>query len=85
MNFNRSLNSDEIEEKIEPIHLKMMSAEWRSQMQQAALVGRDRQMLDLIQAIPESHASVAKAFTQMVENFEFDRIVELMTPQTDQE
>ncbi len=85
INFNRSTNSDEILEKIEPVHLQVMSAEWRSQMQQAALVGRDRQMLDLIQEIPPTHASVAKALTQMVENFEFERIVELLNPQTDQE
>ncbi|WP_413161258.1 PAS domain S-box protein [Capilliphycus salinus ALCB114379] len=79
--LNPSSNSEEILEKIEPVHLQMMSQDWLTQMQQAALVGRDGQMLELIQAIPPSHSSVAKALTQMVENFEFDRIVELISPE----
>ena len=85
MNLNLSLNSGETLDKIQPVHLQIMSAQWHQQMQQAALVGRDRQMLDLIKDIPETHASVANALTQMVENFEFDQIVELMTPQNDSE
>ena len=85
MNLNPPLNSEAIRDKIEPVQLQIMSPEWRSQMQQAALVGRDRQMLELIRAIPETHASVARALTQMVENFEFDRIAELITSQNDGE
>ncbi|MEL7036077.1 MAG: PAS domain S-box protein [Cyanobacteria bacterium J06592_8] len=71
------ISSEGIRDKIKPEDLHIMSSEWRKQMLEAALVGRDQQMFDLIQAIPETHSSIANTLTQMIENFDFDEIVEL--------
>lgn len=68
-------------EQITAEHLKVMSPEWLAQMHQAALVGRDQQMLELIQEIPQNQAILSEVLQHLVENFEFDQIVELTQPQ----
>lgn len=52
-----------------------VSADWLTQLHQAAIKGADHQILQLIQAIPASHAPLAKVLTDWNRNFEFDQIV----------
>ncbi|MBO1350636.1 MAG: response regulator [Hormoscilla sp. GUM202] len=57
--------------------LSIMPADWIADLHKAAVSGRDGRMLQLIKQIPESHAFLAKALAEKVDNFEFDRIVAL--------
>ncbi len=68
-------------EQITPEHFKVMSPEWLTQMHQAALVGRDQHMLELIQDIPQDQEILSEVLQRLVENFEFDQIVELTQSQ----
>ena len=55
---------------------QVMSTEWITQFHQATLIGRDQQMLVLIQEIPKSHQSLADYLTNLTQSFEFDKILE---------
>jgi PAS domain S-box-containing protein len=57
--------------------IQVMSTEWIRQFHQATLIGRDQEMLQLIQEIPESYPSLAEFLTDLTHNFEFDKILEL--------
>lgn len=57
--------------------LSVMSIEWRQQLRQAASRVNSKQVLTLVEQIPEMHASLATAITDLVNNFNFEEIVAL--------
>ncbi|MEG4044905.1 PAS domain S-box protein [Microcoleus sp. Pol17_C1] len=60
--------------------LSMMSPQWLEQMYQAAYYLDTEVMNELIGQIPESKASLAQALTDYINNFNSDRIMELIRP-----
>ncbi|MEG3888553.1 ATP-binding protein, partial [Microcoleus sp. herbarium19] len=57
--------------------LEKMPAQWREQLHQAATEVDAEQIVELIHQIPPENASLALAITDLVNNYRFDRIVEL--------
>ena len=60
--------------------LSMMSPQWLEEMYQAAYYLDNEIMNELITQIPESKASLSKALTDAINNFNSDRIMELIKP-----
>ncbi len=56
-----------------------MSREWILQLHQAAILGKDRQMLSLIDQIPDTSLTLVQALRELVNNFRFEEIVDLTT------
>ncbi|MEG4453303.1 PAS domain S-box protein [Microcoleus sp. N9_A1] len=61
-------------------YLSMMPPQWLEQMYQAAYYLDTEVMNELIVQIPESKASLSKALTDYINNFNSDRIMELIRP-----
>ncbi|MEG4990008.1 PAS domain S-box protein [Microcoleus sp. BR0-C5] len=61
-------------------YLSMMPPQWLEQMYQAAYYLDTEIMNELILQIPESKASLSKALTEYINNFNSDRIMELIRP-----
>ena len=61
-------------------HLAMMSPKWLEQMYQAAYYLDTEVMNELIAQIPKSRGSLSKSLTYAVNNFNSDRIMELIRP-----
>ena len=61
-------------------YLSMMPPQWLEQMYQAAYYLDTEVMNELIVQIPESQASLSKALTDYINNFNSDRIMELIRP-----
>ncbi|MEG4576856.1 PAS domain S-box protein [Microcoleus sp. N3A4] len=61
-------------------YLSVMSPQWLEQMYQAAYYLDTEVMNELIVQIPESKASLSKALTDYIQNFNSDRIMELIRP-----
>ena len=66
--------------KLQPASLSIMPAEWIQQFHQAAILGSDRQLLQLMEQIPATHVSVVKTLTHWVNDFQFDRVLALTHP-----
>ncbi|MBW4520275.1 MAG: PAS domain S-box protein [Scytolyngbya sp. HA4215-MV1] len=60
-----------------PEHLQVMPDEWIAKLHQAAIEGRDYQLLELIQQIPVSHRTIGKALENLVNNFCFEKLIQL--------
>lgn len=61
-------------------YLATVSPDWRQQMYQAALVGSDVKILQLIQCLAPNQALLAEALINLAEQFRFDQIITLMQP-----
>jgi CheY-like chemotaxis protein len=61
-------------------YLSMMPPEWLEQMYQAAYYLDTEIMNELIVQIPESKASLSKALTDYINNFNSDRIMDMIRP-----
>jgi PAS domain S-box-containing protein len=57
--------------------LNVMPKEWIARLHQAAIRLDDKQIIELIEQIPKSHASLALSLSQKVDNFDFDQIMNL--------
>ncbi|MGI0489824.1 PAS domain S-box protein [Pantanalinema rosaneae CENA516] len=55
----------------------MMSTEWLQQLHQAAILGSDRQLLQLIEQIPPNYAPLAQTLAHWVDNFQFEQLIHL--------
>jgi len=66
--------------ELTPEALTAMPSSWIKQLSQAALEGRNNSLSDLINEIPEAHADLAIALNQLVENFEYETLLELAEP-----
>ena len=63
-----------------PTSLQVMPTEWVQQLHHAAAQGSDLLIYRLIEQIPEENGSLAVTLTNLVENFRFDRVIELAQP-----
>jgi DNA polymerase III gamma/tau subunit len=70
------LQPDELREA-----LAAMPVEWVEQLHQAAMRVNAKQILKLIEQIPDGNASVANALTEMANNFGFEEIIALTRSQ----
>jgi PAS domain S-box-containing protein len=56
---------------------KVMPAEWLNQCYQAANLGSDQRLMQLIAQIPETHAAIAMTLAELVNDFCFDQLLSL--------
>lgn len=69
-------DSDGLKEILESV----MPIEWLQQLHQSAILGSDRQLLQLIEQIPDAYAPLAKTLVDWVNNFQFDQLINLFQP-----
>ncbi|MDT9276843.1 MAG: response regulator [Limnospira sp. PMC 737.11] len=70
---------------INPETFAMMPAEWLEQIHYAAQLGNDLMILSLIKQMPPEHSDLAEALTSIVENFQFERLLEMFNSETNSE
>ncbi|MEH1982331.1 MAG: ATP-binding protein [Nostoc sp.] len=63
--------------QLQPSDLKVMSAEWLTEFHAAATTGREKRLIALIQQIPDQQSAMVKTLNELVDNFEFDTLIEL--------
>jgi len=63
---------------LQPKDLTMMSKQWHDAMYSAAIALEEEKMLNLIQEI--DNVNIAQELTKLVENFEIEKILELLYP-----
>ena len=68
------------EEALTSADLEAMPEPWRQAMAQAAGIADAEQQLELIAQIPPDQAPLGQALRQMVHDFAFERIMDLMAP-----
>jgi len=61
-------------------HLSQMPVEWVEKLNKAALKCRDREIIQLCEQIPKTHAPLAKTLTNWANDFLFDKIIDLIQP-----
>jgi two-component system sensor histidine kinase/response regulator len=64
-------------------YFSQMPPQWRVQIQKAAALGSDDIVLALIAQIPQENALLAEALADLVNNFQFEKILELTQQSTD--
>jgi signal transduction histidine kinase/DNA-binding response OmpR family regulator len=64
-------------ERLSAADLTIMPKQWLSELAEAAVLINERQITELLQQIPESHQALAKAIQKEVDNFDFDRLMNL--------
>lgn len=57
--------------------LSVMPDAWIEDLYSAAIQGSDMLILDLIKQIPDNHSLLTKALTDLVDNYQFDLVMEL--------
>ncbi len=57
--------------------LAEMPAQWLVQLHQAAALAKAKPIFQLLEQIPESHAALANTLTDLVNNFRFDKLMDL--------
>ncbi|MEC4894098.1 MAG: response regulator [Oscillatoria sp. PMC 1051.18] len=58
--------------------LQVMSPEWIAQIYHAALLADDEQVRELIAVIPEDRSDISEALVNLVNNFRFDIVIDLI-------
>lgn len=66
--------------KLSASSLQVMSTQWVEQLYHAASQGSDVLIVQLIEQIPQENAALAMALTDLVEDFRFEKILELAQP-----
>lgn len=68
--------------ELQPSDLNIMPTQWMTEFHSAAIAGRDQQLMELIQRIPDQQSALVKALNQLVNHFAFDTLVKLtqLTP-----
>jgi two-component system sensor histidine kinase/response regulator len=56
---------------------------WRTQLYRAALEGSDRRVFELLQQIPSEQLSLRETITTLVEGFQFDQILTMLSSPQD--
>ena len=64
--------------EITPERLQVMPTEWLQQFKQAAAELNETKLEELIQQIPHEHSYLVQPLSDLVNNFQFERIVELI-------
>ncbi|HLP89851.1 MAG TPA: ATP-binding protein [Nostocaceae cyanobacterium] len=62
--------------------LTVMSAEWISQLYNAAAQGNDYKSLELIKQIPSEQSALKTALTELIESYQFDKVMAIAQPAT---
>lgn len=60
--------------------LSVMPTEWLAELHQAAMSARSTRIETLIQEIPEEHSILAEGLTDLVSNFNYEKILTLTQP-----
>jgi CheY-like chemotaxis protein len=68
-----------------PQDLAVMSAAWIAQLQDCATKVNAKQILQLINQIPASHTHLANGLTELVNNFDFEKILALTVSKIENE
>jgi len=63
---------------LQPSSFQAMPLEWVEQLYQAADSVDDEEIFRLIEQIPPTHAPLAKAIADLIENFRYDRLIDLI-------
>ncbi|QZZ19581.1 PAS domain S-box protein [Leptothermofonsia sichuanensis E412] len=66
------------EQILDSSSLDGIPADWIAQLHQAAVLGKDRWILNLIGQLPDAHSHLAQGLKAWVLDFHFDKIVELI-------
>lgn len=66
-----------IQPRLTTENLKLMPCEWVAQLHQAALSIDDQLIMELLEQIPETQATLKRGLTDLVDNFRMDKIIEL--------
>jgi CheY-like chemotaxis protein/anti-sigma regulatory factor (Ser/Thr protein kinase) len=74
---NTTLNKAAPIVKLTILDLEVMSPQWRKAVYIAACECSDERILQLLQQIPAKYASLTSALRELVDNFHFDKIMEL--------
>lgn len=61
-------------------HLSVMPAEWLAQLSDALLQGETAQLMTLIQDIPPTQTFLSEQLTKLVQEFQFECILDLIDP-----
>lgn len=61
-------------------HLSVMPTEWLAELHQAAMCARSKRIKTLIQEIPEEHSLLMEGLTDLVNNFDYEKILALTQP-----
>ncbi|MBD1837068.1 MHYT domain-containing protein [Coleofasciculus sp. FACHB-501] len=75
---SRKENLPETSDSDIPLQISTMPSEWIQQLHYAASQGSDFLLLQLLQEIPPENSFVINALTNLVENFQFEQIMELI-------
>jgi CheY-like chemotaxis protein len=79
-NTNSSQEAESSSFELNSSALEIMSVEWRTQLFNAASQCSDLLVVELIEQIPLDQANLVAALQNLVDNFRFDQIVELVQP-----
>lgn len=63
---------------LQPEHLRCMPATWLAQLETAASECRDSKIHELLEQIPEHQTLLLKGLKQLTDNFQFDKILQLI-------
>ena len=74
--INGSSSSNQGSATLRASDLQVMPPEWLAKLHLAALEIDDRQVLELIEQIPQSQATLAQTLTNLVDNFRLDIIID---------
>ncbi|MFB2939427.1 response regulator [Aerosakkonemataceae cyanobacterium BLCC-F154] len=74
---SNELRSHKNSQILSPGCLEIMPKEWLTQFYQAAVEGRDHQLLELIEQIPEADSDLALALSEEIDQFNFPLIIML--------
>lgn len=72
-----SLISPSADFVLDPAALAMMPVSWISQLHMAAAQGNDSSSLHLLAQIPSEHTALIQTLTQLIETYQFDKIIAL--------
>ncbi|MGG6239437.1 response regulator [Nodosilinea sp. AN01ver1] len=62
--------------------LQTMAADWQQALGQAAIAGSDDRLIELLGQMRDAPVSVTQTLTSWAQNFEFDRILDCLHPET---
>ncbi|MFQ3679111.1 MAG: ATP-binding protein [Pseudanabaenaceae cyanobacterium] len=66
-------------DRVSPQELEVMPPVWREALRQAATIGSDRQVLQLLAEIPETHRSLRHALESLTYAYRFPELLDLLT------
>lgn len=62
---------------IQAADLAVMPTEWIARLQKYSSQAKDKRVIELIEEIPAQHSTLAQNLRYLVDNFHFDKIIDL--------